>query len=254
MTQIQGPLVCARYAVAPNYYGYCGPNENSALVDHLNDEIDDREVVHILTRFETLYPYLELIARINRIDDPLRRDVVEAYWIGNHLLHHIVPRDMYAFLQEKISIARVIEPKKLLRLKTKLFRLTFLPHHTFHVFNIFKRTGRAMGIHSVETMDACRINWGKIIHIIPRVGGSNEELVVKARPISIRNGIMGIDAPKQRIITNGYRRKTILKNISVGDTISFHWNFACDILSEKQVKHLDDITDRAIAYYNGPLA
>ncbi len=59
----QGLLLCAKYAVSPNFFGYCGPEENLSLVDHLKEGVADNELSHILSHFETLFPYLQLIAR-----------------------------------------------------------------------------------------------------------------------------------------------------------------------------------------------
>ena len=93
----QGLLLCAKYSVAPNYFGYCGPDENKSLIDHLKEGIADREVKSILSEFETLYLNLTLIAKENKITDVFDRRVVEAYWVGNHLLQNISSRD-YTYL------------------------------------------------------------------------------------------------------------------------------------------------------------
>ena len=43
----------------------------------------DRGLRDLAAGFEGAYPYLELIAAANGIEDPLDTRVVDAYWIGN---------------------------------------------------------------------------------------------------------------------------------------------------------------------------
>lgn len=52
-------------------------------------------------QFEGADPYLELIARANRIADPLDRSVVEAYWIGNPLLDRVDMGALHRSLEER---------------------------------------------------------------------------------------------------------------------------------------------------------
>ena len=85
----QGLLYCARYSVAPNFYGYCGPDKNASLIDYLKEDKADKEMAHIFSDFDTLIAYLKLISFENKIEDPFDKKVVEAYWIGNQLLHNI---------------------------------------------------------------------------------------------------------------------------------------------------------------------
>src|SRR3989344_6984397 len=161
----KGLLLCARYSSAPNFFGYCGPPKNSTLVDHLREEIGDSEVESILSQFETLYLNLRLIAFENRIKDPFAFKVVEAYWLGNNLLKNTKNNDYMALLSEKFELEKKIGRKKFAGLKYKFLSHQTLPHHSFHVFNIFKRTGLINSNHTIETMDNCRIGYGQIVKL-----------------------------------------------------------------------------------------
>src|SRR3990167_6777178 len=161
----QGLILCAKYSSAPNFFGYCGPPKNSILVDHLREKIGDKEVENILSQFETLYLNLKLIAFENKIQDPFNRRVVEAYWIGNDLLKNIKSKDYIALLDEKFELESKIGRKKFAGLKYKFLSHQTLPHHSFHVFNIFKRTGHINSNHTIETMDNCRIGYGQIVKL-----------------------------------------------------------------------------------------
>src|SRR3989344_7839767 len=67
------------------------------------------------------------------------------------------------FLTEKLDLESKMDKKLFGKVKNTVMEKGFFPHHTYHVFNIFKRTGKINSSHTIETMDSCRINWGKII-------------------------------------------------------------------------------------------
>jgi len=228
----QGLLLCARYSVAPNYFGYCGPNKNKSLIDHLKEDIADSEVIHILKEFETLYPYLQLIAHSNKIKDPFDERVVEAYWLGNSFLKNV--STIYpSFLKEKLLLDE--------KINHKVFSLPVLPHHSFHIFNIFKRTGNINSNHTLETMDQCRIGWGQVI----------KYQIITARNLIIINNKLSLD----KILINkkieiDYKGKSFIKNLKPGDWVSFHWGMICDKLTQVQIRNLEFYTQKAIDFYN----
>src|SRR3954447_20143726 len=86
-----GPVLFARYAYSPNRLGLCGPDDAEALFGEATVGHDDRELRRLAQGFEGAYPYLQLIAEANGIEDPLDRRVVDAYWLGSGLLEHVAP-------------------------------------------------------------------------------------------------------------------------------------------------------------------
>ena len=82
----KGISTCARYAFAPNWFHYCGPEKQKDLKAYIQEQRFRSGITDILHHFETLYPYLLLIASENHLNDPFDRRVVEAYWIGNRFL------------------------------------------------------------------------------------------------------------------------------------------------------------------------
>lgn len=241
--------MCARYSVAPNFFGYCGPDENPSLVDHLKEQVADKEVSSILSEFETLYQYLVFIATENKIPDPFNRNVVEAYWIGNSLLHKASNFDYVALLDEKLSLEHRTGMKKFHSIKRKVLSNHFYPHHSFHVFNIFKRTGHDPSKHTLETMDACRISFGKI-----KSQNSNPKTItVKTKPLIFKNRTLQFGKLVQKKLQIDYKGKSFLHNLIAGDWVSFHWGFVCDILTVQQVKNLAFYTQKSVDFFNSPL-
>ena len=84
-----GPVLFARYAYPPNALGYCGPGDPSALLGAAAEGTDVPGLGRLAARFEGAWPYLQLIAACNGLDDPLDRRVVEAYWVGNDLIARV---------------------------------------------------------------------------------------------------------------------------------------------------------------------
>jgi len=248
----KGLLMCAKYAVSPNFFGYCGPLFNKSLVDHLVENQADKELEKILSDFETMFPYLNLIARKNKISDPFDLRVVEAYWLGNQLLKPLNSLEYKAFAQEKLSLDKKINLYDfgLINFKVKIFG--FFPHHNFHVFNIFRRTGKNFNFHTILTMDSCRIAWGKVVAVKDSLS-LTKEITVEYQPLIRESQSLKLSKKKIKKIKVDYYGKKIVKDIEIGDWVSFHWGFLCDRLNEKEVRNLKYFTEKAIEFYNHPL-
>lgn len=245
----QGLYLCAKYSIAPNFFGYCGPRKTNSLIDHLRENIADGEITNILSDFETLYPYLQLIARENRLKDPFDSRVVEAYWLGNSFLKPLSALEYEAFTKEKLFLDKKLNKIDFGKIMTKVDNYQFLPHHAFHVFNIFKRTGNDPNFHTIETMDNCRIGWGKLKNIqYPKSNSQN--IIIETRQLTINNQQLSLGKTINKKIKVNYKGESFLKNLKIGDGVSFHWGFVCDLLTERQVKNLEFYTQRAIEFYN----
>ena len=236
----QGLLLCAKYSASPNFFGFCGPDESRNIIDHLKEEIADRELAHFLSEFETLYPYLKLISHENKIKDPFDGRVVAAYWIGNSLLNNVKNLNYLYFLTEKLDLEKKTDKENFHKIKRKILTHGFLPHHTFHVFNILKRTGKDKSFHTLSTMDSCRISWGKII----------KNISVETKQLITENQKLMLSRPVIKDLKIDYKGRSFIKNLKAGDWVSFHWGYICDILTDPQVRSLEFYTQKAINYYN----
>ncbi|OGK08514.1 hypothetical protein A2767_05450 [Candidatus Roizmanbacteria bacterium RIFCSPHIGHO2_01_FULL_35_10] len=255
----KGLLLCVKYSSAPNFFGYCGPEENASLIDHLKEKVADKEVKIILSQFETLYSYLKLISTENKIPDPFNEKVVEAYWIGNSLLDNISNKNYSYLLQEELNLEKKMGDIKFQKVKSKILSSKFYPHHAFHVFNIFKRTGIMVVNHTLETMDSCRIGFGQIINLgeyqISNIKNQKnrskiKNILVKAKQLTINNYQLIMSRPDIKELKIDYKGKSFLPVLKVGDWVSFHWGFVCDVLTLIQVKNLDFYTKKAIEFFN----
>ena len=112
-----GAKLALRYGYVPCRLGFCGPEdkeEKKIIMNYLYGK-DKLEFAarKILKKFKGAYPYYQLIAKSNKISNPLDYEVVEAYWIGNVLLDKIGTSELKKMMTEKflpmgkISLAKI---------------------------------------------------------------------------------------------------------------------------------------------------
>jgi len=233
---MDGILRCSRYAFGPNRLHYCGPDANKEIGEYIKNSETDLGLAHLMKQFQTMFPYLKRISEANSIADPFDDKVVEAYWLGNDLLETIEKKVFYNHLVDDHKI-----PKKLGR---KDFRLVenkiqqgAVPHHSFHVLDIWKRTGNLQIEHTLESMDECRISWGKVT----KLDGPN--VYASVEPLLYHNGKMFIGDPIEKKMLRRLESTYDIEQMKAGDIISIHWSVPCEVITEKQLKSLKYYTN-----------
>ncbi len=236
----EGLLLCSRYAFPPNSLHFCGPEKQSELKGYIHSNTVHTGLADILGHFETLFPYLQLIASRNDIRDPYDKRVVEAYWIGNALLSRVPQKDFarhyHDFIKRKMSYKH--------KPASQLFELGF-PHHTFHVMNIFMQTGHTHVPQTIESMDQCRIKWGKVLSQTNQVNSGKPTYVVSTDKLYLtKHDTVSL---QQNEVISAY---TIDGQYKKGDTVSLHWGGICSILTKRNLAYLKRYTDAAIRFWN----
>jgi hypothetical protein len=237
----EGALLAARFSFMPNRLGFCGPQENRAMLQYLVDGYSDRGLEQILTRFAGAFPYYAFIAAANGISDPFDVRVIEAYWIGNRLLAGVETADLWRHLEDRF---RARFPGRLLRSVLGEVPAGGRPHHNFHVFNMPVRTGHRDTAHSVATMDACRISWARI------VADHNKTLLVERRPLALDGEEIVLAAAEPHSVSRRFDGKTLLVDVRPGDAVAVHWGCACHRLTRTQHRYLVHYTRVLLALAN----
>ncbi|MDQ3655799.1 MAG: DUF6390 family protein [Chloroflexota bacterium] len=228
-----------RYAFMPNRLHYCGGDNNSVIFDYAVEGVREPPLEAMLRKFTGAMPYLSLIARSNGIADPFDERVVEAYWIGNDLLTGVEVRQLHDALRERFG--------KQLQGKTREWLLAKAPagarpHHNFHVFDVHSRVGELE--HSLETMDQCRISWGKVV----REEGS--ELVVERQPLALVEGKLVLGPAVEQHAVRQVDGRGFADSTSPGDWVSLHWGWVCEVITPTQQRDLARYTDDHIRLAN----
>jgi hypothetical protein len=223
-----GLSLCLKYAHPPNYLELCGPVSRKQDIRSYRLEMSKEYEgqTELLSKFETLYPYLTLIASENGIKDPFDPNVVTAYWIGNALLSRIRPHAVAQFLEGTLHV-----PKKLIKHESESI-LTHaatmgIPFHAFHVLNIWIRTGHDMTKQTVASMDNCMIHAGTVTRLSHgSVTVTTDTLTHTDAGYSLISTERTIMAPMKHPL------------IRIGDIITYHWGTYCDTITKIQYKRL----------------
>ena len=227
----------------PNRLQYCGGDDNRTILEYAVADVREAPLDRMLRKFSGALPYLQLIARRNDILDPFDERVVEAYWIGNELLERVEARELYDHLRERYRgelSARVMD-----RVAAKA-PAGARPHHSFHVFDVWRQTERGRN-EVLATIDSCRISWGKVTAVDPG------ELVVERAPVELRDGKLVLGASRPERVTRMLEGNGFVASASVGDVVSIHWSWACEVLDERQQRALERYTAQHLRLANQTL-
>ena len=242
-----GPVLFARYAFGPNRLGLCGPEDwrsllelGAAALGSADSEGPtqaqaleiDRGLRDLAAGFEGAYPYLELIAAANGIEDPLDTRVVDAYWIGNTLSDRVDPVLMTTSIEARFRTQLPAETWKWLQGKPEAGAR---PTHAFHVFDVFPMVGtqrRGSVADAVGLMDTCRIRWGRVQEI------TGDSLVVNAVPLGLVDGKLALVEPKVQSVKRWLDGSGFVADVEVGDVVSLHWDWACEVLNPARLEAL----------------
>lgn len=243
---MNGLLRCSRYAFGPNRLHYCGPDKNREIFSHICEGEEGEGLTELLAQFETMYPYLCHIAEANKIRNPLSDRVVEAYWIGNTLLDRVSKQKLYEHLRDKLRMKDKLGAKTFEMLAKKIGQGA-LPHHSFHVLDIWKRTGHAEREHSLENISECLVSVGKIVSV------SGPFIVVETEPLLYENGKLVFGAPEQKNILRQLESDYDIEQLKPGDLVSIHWSVICEKITKRQAENLRKYTRWHISLANETL-
>jgi hypothetical protein len=239
-----GALLFGRYAFPPNRLGYCGPDDHKSLFEYVTAQQTDGGLLDLERRFDGAYPYLRLIARANGISDPFDRRVVEAYWIGNEYLERVEASPFFESLKERF--AQRMDARAFGWLTSELARGA-RPHHNFHVFDVYRRAGLMRDDKAtigVDRMERCRISWGRVVAV------EGAELVVERPALALREGKLVLTEPQVMRITRQIDGRGFADGAGVGDMVSIHWDWVCEVLTPVALARLVANTRRALAQAN----
>lgn len=239
-----GPARFARFAYPPNALGLCGPDDHRALLEAAGSTgaPAEAELRHLAPGFAGAWPYLQLIAAANGIDDPLDDRVVTAYWIGNDLLH-AVPA---AWLADQSD-------ERFRRMASTRFEHVAdavlaggRPHHNFHVFNVYPWVGLLRGDRTGEplrVLDQCRIRSAVVV-----AGGSDTVEVAGTR--LVWDGDRLGEQPATQRLPWQWRGTGPGPAPAVGAAVALHWDWICQPITHAEAASLRRWTAHHLALAN----
>lgn len=118
----------------------------------------------------------------------------------------------------------------------RVVREYWLIQHIYHVLVIGSVTGRI--VLKGKLLDLCRIGWGKVEKIKNQKSmptGRQAKIKIKYQPLTGNK----LGKPIKKEIDWD---KDLVPNVKIGDWVSFHWNQAVEVLSDKDRKNLEKYT------------
>lgn len=243
MTDPAGALLFARFAFPPNALGLCGADAPRELLEHVDARESDGGLAELARTFDGAWPYLELIAASNDIDDPLDARVVEAYWLGNELLDRVRPEALVRHVDDRFHgrLGRAAEHV------AGAVAAGAVPHHSFHVFAVYPWIGLLReGVvgEPLRVLDRCRITPA----VVASVGEETAEVVL--RPLLWHSGALALDGPTRRNVRWRLDGLSLLARPEPGDRVALHWDVICAALTPRQERELARATQRALRAVN----
>jgi hypothetical protein len=241
---IDGAQLFVRYAYPPNARGSCGPPDSDALLHYGQNGITDQGLRELAKGFAGAYPYLELIAGSTGIHDPLDRRVVEAYWVGNSLLDSVGIRNMGNSMEDRF---RARTGQQFPHLVEGVLA-GGVPHHSFHVFEIYPWLGLLRDERRYATalnvLDRCRIRWGQVCGI------AGDEAVVRSPQLVWDGTFLSVGDPVVETAKFAVAGTGFVEQLKVGDVVSLHWDWVCDVLTPRGLRQLQHFTARHLEIAN----
>jgi poly-beta-hydroxybutyrate-responsive repressor len=235
-----GMVRFVHYSFMPNRLGYCGPDQNSLLFQYGIAGEADPGLPPVLTKFLGPLPYLRTIASAAGIADIFDDRVVEAYWIGNSLLDHVNARELDTTLRARF--AKELSPKLMEMVAGKVPQGA-RPHHSFHVFDVWRQVGRLEG-NVLATMDNCRIGWGRV----KSVDGAT--VLVDRQPLIMQEGKLALGPTETSQALRLFDGRGFVTTLTPGAMVSLHWGWVCEQISEDQARALERYTGQHLAIAN----
>ncbi|BBG00387.1 MULTISPECIES: DUF6390 family protein [Pseudonocardia] len=234
----RGTEIFARYAFAPNALGYCGPPGASAM--RRGSGVEVRSAAR---RFSGAWPYLQVLARMSGISDPLDHRLVESYWLGGGLGARLDPQE---FGSELLAVIGPQAGSYWTHLTPELFAETSA-NHCFHVFGVYPWTrllARGADGPALHVLDNCRISWGTVL------SRDGSEADVWCRRLALGEVGLQLSDPavfRVPVWVDGY---SAVPHTAVGDTVALHWGQICGRLDARQVRDLEMSTQRQLQHTN----
>ncbi|MGD2042798.1 MAG: DUF6390 family protein [Acidimicrobiia bacterium] len=237
---ISGPELFSRYARPPNLLGYCGPGDTDAVTaasSGLAMPVD--EMRRVAQAFDGAWPYLELLGGLTS-RDPLSVEVVESYWIGSGLLEGVDLHDWGNSVSDRFR--RQAGPRW--RAVEDALNAGGVPNHAFHVFCVYPWVGllrEGFVGPALEVLDRCRISIGRVVEV------DDQLAVVERHPLRwVDDRLVAGELVNEPFRLPG-------ETLSVGETVSLHWDYVCSRLNRRQAAALSHNHDLHLAIANREL-
>lgn len=232
----------ARYAYAPNQLGYCGPSDKAALTGGSVERI--RAAAR---RFSGAWPYLQVLARMTGIADPLDRRLVESYWLGGGVGANL---DSQEFFGELLAVIGPQAGRYWSHLNAELADEA-AGDHCFHVFGVYpwsRLLGKVADETPLRILDSCRITAGTVL------SRRDDQIEISRQRLVWDGRALGLSDPASDHVAVWVDGYSAVPAVEPGDLVALHWDRLCGRLDAAQVRDLARRTTDQLVVTNRRLA
>ncbi len=96
-------------------------------------------------------------------------------------------------------------------------------------------------------LDGCRVSWGRVTAL------DGAELVVDRVGLELRDGCLALADPRSERVLRQVEGRGFADEARVGDWVSLHWGWVCEVLDAGQRRALEHYTRRHLKIANRTL-
>lgn len=121
------------------------------------------------------------------------------------------------------------------------------PHHNLHVFALYPwvallRAGRAL--EPLRVLEKCRIRWGQVQE---RAG---DDVTVAGQGLAWEGGSLLLGPPRTETVAWRKDGHALMEAPLPGQWVAMHWDWVCDVISDRQLLELQGRTASELATVN----
>ena len=97
-------------------------------------------------------------------------------------------------------------------------------HHNFHVLSVWKQVNDIDSVQTLNAMDLCRISWGRVKK------AKKLSLKVEYQPLVFNGNKLDLGELILQKVSYRIKDKGFIKKPKIGDWVSIHWGFVCEVV------------------------
>jgi hydrogenase maturation factor len=96
----------------------------------------------------------------------------------------------------------------------------------------------------MAAMESCRISWGQVRVV------DGASLTVDRQPLVLQEGKLALGEAQAEKVLRSFDGVGFAQDVSVGDWVSIHWGWACEVLDDRKLANVRRWTAHHLAIAN----
>ena len=214
----------SQFALRPNTLKFCGADSAPAILEQCIREEECTRVAAEIAHFQTLHPYLQVIAQITN-EDLFSWSVAQSYILGSDLLKQAQPVH-FGWLLDQMHSQDV--PPDVRDAYQQRYPGRFIPFHLYQV--LLAHDGDLGAVRN------CMVRWGTV----QQINGQSAE--VRLHQINDQ-----LDLAQANVAVEF--NPELVREFQVGDVVAVHWGWIFRILARSEADSLKTWTEQTMLIF-----